>query len=49
MRTASDYNSSFNHSSTAFLPNLWYAYPWGYSTDLLGVRENNAGNGGRHE
>ncbi|GBO06803.1 hypothetical protein AVEN_61788-1 [Araneus ventricosus] len=30
-------------------PNLWYAYPWGYAEDQLGVRESNSGSGGKHE
>jgi hypothetical protein len=29
--------------------NLWYAYLWGCAADLLGVRENNIGNGGKHQ
>jgi hypothetical protein len=31
------------------VPNLWYAYPWGYAADRLWVRENNIGNGGKHK
>jgi hypothetical protein len=29
------------------VPNLWYAYPWGYAVERLGVYENNIGNGGK--
>jgi hypothetical protein len=31
------------------IPNLWYVHPWGYAADLLGVSENNIGNGGKHQ
>ncbi|GBN37201.1 hypothetical protein AVEN_23969-1 [Araneus ventricosus] len=31
-------------SSTAKVPNLSYAYIWGYVADQLGVRESNVGN-----
>jgi hypothetical protein len=30
------------------VPNLRYAYPWGYAADRLGLRENNIGNGEKH-
>jgi hypothetical protein len=35
--------------SKAVVPNLWYAYSWGYAADRLGVHENNIGNGGKHQ
>jgi hypothetical protein len=31
------------------LPNMWYAYPWGYTADWLGVCENNIGNCKKHK
>jgi hypothetical protein len=31
------------------VPNLWYAYFWGYAADRLWVRENNIGNGGKNK
>jgi hypothetical protein len=38
-----------NAKSRAVVPNLWYAYRWGYMADRLGVRENNIGNVGKHQ
>jgi hypothetical protein len=35
--------------SNAIDPDLWYTYPWGYAADRLGVRENNIGNGKKHQ
>jgi hypothetical protein len=35
--------------SIAVVPNLRYAYPWGYTADRLGVHENNIGNGRKHQ
>jgi hypothetical protein len=35
--------------SRAVVPNLWYAYPWRYAADRLGVCENNIGNGEKHK
>jgi hypothetical protein len=31
------------------VPDLWYAYPWGYAEDRFGVSEYNIGNGGKHK
>jgi hypothetical protein len=36
-------------SGRSVVTNLWYAYPWGYIADRLGVHENNIGNGGKHQ
>jgi hypothetical protein len=33
----------------AVVPSLWYAYPWEYTADRLGVREKNIGNGIKHK
>jgi hypothetical protein len=44
-----EFQVNFTDRSTVVVPNLWYAYSWGYAADRLGVRENNIGNGGKHQ
>jgi hypothetical protein len=40
---------SCTRQARTVVPNLWYAYPWGYAADRLGVSENNIGIGGKHQ
>jgi hypothetical protein len=37
------------NSLSIVVPNLRYAHPWGYAADRLWVKENNIGNGGKHQ
>jgi hypothetical protein len=39
----------FSEWSRPVVPNLWYEYPWGYAADRLVVRQNNIGNGQKHQ
>jgi hypothetical protein len=48
-RLEESYHNSKGIYPNALVSNLWYAHPWVYAADRLGVHENNIGNGGKRQ